>query len=131
MGTLGDTACLLLLATSLQDEVLVPSNHSLLLGAGQAGHGRVADGAAAALPCPRTDARALGLPALKSSRRGSKGELGKEDLAWPLALAGAQEVSAPPGGECPAAPAPQALPPWAALVPGEQSNGRWNIHLQV
>ncbi|XP_065501605.1 DNA (cytosine-5)-methyltransferase 3B isoform X3 [Caloenas nicobarica] len=38
------------------------------------------------------DAGALGLPALKSSRRGSKGELAKEDLAWPLALAGAQEA---------------------------------------
>ncbi|KAK2529189.1 Dnmt3b [Columba livia] len=38
------------------------------------------------------DAGALGLPALKSSRRDSKGELAKEDLAWPLALAGTQEV---------------------------------------
>lgn len=60
---------------------------------------RAADGAVAALPCPCTDAGALGLPALKSSRRDSKGELAKEDLAWPLALAGTQEVSAPPGGE--------------------------------
>ncbi|NWQ82054.1 DNM3B methyltransferase, partial [Columbina picui] len=38
------------------------------------------------------DTGALGLPALKSSRRDNKGELAKEDLAWPLALAGAQEV---------------------------------------
>ncbi|NXK23970.1 DNM3B methyltransferase, partial [Arenaria interpres] len=34
----------------------------------------------------------LGLPSLKNSKRVSKGDLSKEDLSWPLALAGAQEV---------------------------------------
>ncbi|XP_075294454.1 DNA (cytosine-5)-methyltransferase 3B [Opisthocomus hoazin] len=38
------------------------------------------------------DAGGLGLPSLKNSKRVSKGDLSKEDLAWPLALAGAQEV---------------------------------------
>ncbi|KAM6404247.1 DNA (cytosine-5)-methyltransferase 3B isoform 1-T1 [Rhynochetos jubatus] len=37
------------------------------------------------------DARGLGLPSLKN-KRVSKGDLSKEDLSWPLALAGAQEV---------------------------------------
>uniref|UniRef100_A0A8C8A6C7 DNA (cytosine-5-)-methyltransferase n=1 Tax=Otus sunia TaxID=257818 RepID=A0A8C8A6C7_9STRI len=38
------------------------------------------------------DPGGLGLPALKSSKRVSKGELSKEELDWPLALAEAQEV---------------------------------------
>ncbi|NXI40591.1 DNM3B methyltransferase, partial [Galbula dea] len=38
------------------------------------------------------DAGGLGLPSLRSSRRVSKGELSKEDLSWPLALTGRQEV---------------------------------------
>ncbi|XP_072735170.1 DNA (cytosine-5)-methyltransferase 3B [Ciconia boyciana] len=37
------------------------------------------------------DAGGLGLPSLKN-KRVSKGDLSKEDLSWPLALAGAQEV---------------------------------------
>ncbi|NWQ89586.1 DNM3B methyltransferase, partial [Burhinus bistriatus] len=37
------------------------------------------------------DAGGLGLPSLKS-KRVSKGDLSKDDLSWPLALAGAQEV---------------------------------------
>lgn len=44
MGSLGDIASLLLLATFLQDEVSVSSNHALLLGAvtggGVRGHGQ-------------------------------------------------------------------------------------------
>ena len=44
MGSLGDTACLPFSATFLQDEVLVSSNHDLLLGAvaggGVRGHGQ-------------------------------------------------------------------------------------------
>ncbi|KAM7090810.1 DNA (cytosine-5)-methyltransferase 3B [Ciconia maguari] len=38
------------------------------------------------------DAGGLGLPSLKNNKRVSKGDLSKEDLSWPLALAGAQEV---------------------------------------
>ncbi|NWS74148.1 DNM3B methyltransferase, partial [Crotophaga sulcirostris] len=38
------------------------------------------------------DAGGLGLPALKNSRRVSKGDLPKEDLSWPLTLTGEQEV---------------------------------------
>ncbi|NWH45212.1 DNM3B methyltransferase, partial [Fregata magnificens] len=38
------------------------------------------------------DAGSPGLPSLKNSKRMSKGDLSKEDLSWPLALAGAQEV---------------------------------------
>ncbi|XP_074699269.1 DNA (cytosine-5)-methyltransferase 3B isoform X1 [Strix aluco] len=38
------------------------------------------------------DTGGLGLPALKSSKRVSEGELSKEELDWPLALAEAQEV---------------------------------------
>ncbi|NXN72065.1 DNM3B methyltransferase, partial [Himantopus himantopus] len=38
------------------------------------------------------DAGGLGLPALKNNKRVSKGDLSKDDLSWPLALAGAQEV---------------------------------------
>ncbi|KAM9260303.1 LOW QUALITY PROTEIN: DNA (cytosine-5)-methyltransferase 3B [Cariama cristata] len=38
------------------------------------------------------DAGGLGLPSLKNNKRVSKGELSKEDLSWPLALAGVQEV---------------------------------------
>ncbi|NWW46983.1 DNM3B methyltransferase, partial [Pedionomus torquatus] len=38
------------------------------------------------------DAGGLGLPSLKNSKRVSKGDLSKEDLSWPLALTGAQEV---------------------------------------
>jgi len=61
----------------------------------------------AALLCPCADAGGLGLPSLKNSKRVSKGDLSKEDLAWPLALAGAQEVSAHPG--CSQAVLPGAL----------------------
>ncbi|NXJ71470.1 DNM3B methyltransferase, partial [Rostratula benghalensis] len=38
------------------------------------------------------DAGGLGLPSLKNNKRVSKGDLSKEDLSWPLALSGAQEV---------------------------------------
>ncbi|KAM6243186.1 DNA (cytosine-5)-methyltransferase 3B isoform 4-T4 [Spheniscus humboldti] len=38
------------------------------------------------------DAGGLGLPSLKNNKRVSKGDLSKEDLSWPLALTGAQEV---------------------------------------
>ncbi|XP_029864536.1 DNA (cytosine-5)-methyltransferase 3B isoform X1 [Aquila chrysaetos chrysaetos] len=38
------------------------------------------------------DAGGLGLPSLKNNKKASKGELSKEDLSWPLALTGAQEV---------------------------------------
>ncbi|KAM6378697.1 LOW QUALITY PROTEIN: DNA (cytosine-5)-methyltransferase 3B [Pluvialis apricaria] len=38
------------------------------------------------------DAGGLGLPSLKNNKRVSKGDLSKDDLSWPLALAGAQEV---------------------------------------
>ncbi|NXN49294.1 DNM3B methyltransferase, partial [Rynchops niger] len=38
------------------------------------------------------DAGGLGLPSLKNNKRVSKGDLSKEDLSWPLALAGAREV---------------------------------------
>ncbi|XP_075023029.1 DNA (cytosine-5)-methyltransferase 3B isoform X2 [Calonectris borealis] len=38
------------------------------------------------------DAGGLGLPSLKNNKRVSKGDLSKEELSWPLALAGAQEV---------------------------------------
>uniref|UniRef100_A0A8B9Z7Z6 DNA (cytosine-5-)-methyltransferase n=1 Tax=Buteo japonicus TaxID=224669 RepID=A0A8B9Z7Z6_9AVES len=38
------------------------------------------------------DAEGLGLPSLKNNKKVSKGELSKEDLSWPLALTGAQEV---------------------------------------
>ncbi|XP_052639269.1 DNA (cytosine-5)-methyltransferase 3B isoform X2 [Harpia harpyja] len=38
------------------------------------------------------DAGGLGLPSLKNNKKVSKGELSKEDLSWPLALTGAQEV---------------------------------------
>ncbi|NXF47381.1 DNM3B methyltransferase, partial [Oceanites oceanicus] len=38
------------------------------------------------------DAGDLGLPPLKNSKRESKEDLSKEELSWPLALAGAQEV---------------------------------------
>ncbi|XP_009277811.1 PREDICTED: DNA (cytosine-5)-methyltransferase 3B [Aptenodytes forsteri] len=38
------------------------------------------------------DAGGLGLPSLKNNKRVNKGDLSKEDLSWPLALAGAQEV---------------------------------------
>ncbi|NXS47254.1 DNM3B methyltransferase, partial [Balaeniceps rex] len=38
------------------------------------------------------DAGGLGLASLKNSKRVSKGDLSKEDLSWPLALTGAQEV---------------------------------------
>lgn len=51
----------------------------------------------AALPCPCADAGGLGLPSLKNNKRVSKGDLSKEDLSWPLALTGAQEVSAHQG----------------------------------
>ncbi|PKU28910.1 dna (cytosine-5)-methyltransferase 3b [Limosa lapponica baueri] len=34
----------------------------------------------------------LGLPSLKNNKRVNKGDLSKEDLSWPLALAGEQEV---------------------------------------
>ncbi|NXL46083.1 DNM3B methyltransferase, partial [Podilymbus podiceps] len=34
----------------------------------------------------------LGLPSLKNNKRVSKGDLSKEDLSWPLALAGTQET---------------------------------------
>lgn len=48
--------------------------------------------AEAALPCPCADAGGLGLPSLKN-KRVSKGDLSKDNLSWPLALAGTQEVS--------------------------------------
>ncbi|XP_059683151.1 DNA (cytosine-5)-methyltransferase 3B [Gavia stellata] len=38
------------------------------------------------------DAGGLGLPSLKNNKRVSKGDLSKDDLSWPLALAGAQEA---------------------------------------
>ncbi|NXH65647.1 DNM3B methyltransferase, partial [Hydrobates tethys] len=38
------------------------------------------------------DAGGLGLPSLKNNKRVSKGDLSKEELSWPLALTGAQEV---------------------------------------
>ncbi|NXW05368.1 DNM3B methyltransferase, partial [Fregetta grallaria] len=38
------------------------------------------------------DAGDLGLPSLKNNKRESKEDLSKEELSWPLALAGAQEV---------------------------------------
>ncbi|KAM6194394.1 DNA (cytosine-5)-methyltransferase 3B isoform 2-T2 [Sarcoramphus papa] len=38
------------------------------------------------------DAGGLGLPSLKNNKRVSKGDLSKEELSWPLALAGAQEA---------------------------------------
>ncbi|NXX14828.1 DNM3B methyltransferase, partial [Podargus strigoides] len=38
------------------------------------------------------DAGDMGLPSLKNNRRVSKGSLSKEDLSWPLALRGSQEV---------------------------------------
>ncbi|NWU67068.1 DNM3B methyltransferase, partial [Pterocles burchelli] len=38
------------------------------------------------------DPGGLGLPALKNNKRVSRGELAKEDLSWPLGLAGEQEV---------------------------------------
>ncbi|XP_064321653.1 DNA (cytosine-5)-methyltransferase 3B isoform X3 [Phalacrocorax carbo] len=38
------------------------------------------------------DAGRLGLPSLKNSKRVSKGDLSKDDLTWPLALTGSEEV---------------------------------------
>ncbi|KAM9284904.1 DNA (cytosine-5)-methyltransferase 3B isoform 1-T1 [Morus bassanus] len=38
------------------------------------------------------DAGDLGLPSLKNSKRMSKADLSKDDLSWPLALTGAEEV---------------------------------------
>ncbi|NXR00508.1 DNM3B methyltransferase, partial [Sagittarius serpentarius] len=38
------------------------------------------------------DAGGLGLPSLKNNKKVSKGDLSKEDLAWPLALTAGQEV---------------------------------------
>lgn len=138
----------LLSATSRQDEVrslrITPCPGAVAGEVCGARPGWLAE-PEAALPSPCADAGGLGLPSLKN-KRVSKGDLSKEELAWPLALAGAQEVSAHRAALRPCCPGVWAAcggqlgpgtlacsPPGrlCCSVPWEHSNARCNVHLQA